>query len=88
MFLVVFTSLLNTFNSSEGSKIYFRIRENEQSATVIMGQCLSLDQEELKARAKSEGIDRQLQTWAKQEQGVIKILLLGKIFLLIPESQN
>lgn len=77
MFLVGFTSLLNTFNSSEGSKIYFRIRENEQSATVIMGQCLSLDQEELKARAKSEGIDRQLQTWAKQEQGVIKILLLG-----------
>lgn len=43
-----------------------------------MGQCLSLDQEELKARAKSEGIDRQLQTWAKQEQDIIKILLLGK----------
>lgn len=43
-----------------------------------MGQCLSLDQEELKARAKSDRIDRQLQTWAKEEQPVIKILLLGK----------
>lgn len=42
-----------------------------------MGQCLSLDQEELKARAKSDSIDRQLQTWAKEEQPVIKILLLG-----------
>jgi hypothetical protein len=43
-----------------------------------MGQCLSLDQEELKARAKSDSIDRQLQTWAKEEQPVIKILLLGR----------
>ncbi|XP_052072065.1 guanine nucleotide-binding protein G(o) subunit alpha-like [Mytilus californianus] len=42
-----------------------------------MGQCLSLDQEELKARAKSDVIDRQLQSWAKEEQNVIKILLLG-----------
>lgn len=48
-----------------------------------MGQCLSLDQEELKARAKSDRIDRQLQTWAKEEQPVIKILLLGKNTLFI-----
>jgi guanine nucleotide-binding protein subunit alpha len=47
-----------------------------------MGQCLSLDQEELKARAKSDSIDRQLQTWAKEEQPVIKILLLGTNTLL------
>ena len=43
-----------------------------------MGQCLSLDQEELKARAKSEIIDQQLQEWAKRDTNVIKILLLGK----------
>jgi guanine nucleotide-binding protein subunit alpha len=49
-----------------------------------MGQCLSLDQEELKARAKSDSIDRQLQTWAKEEQPVIKILLLGTNTLLFP----
>lgn len=42
-----------------------------------MGQCLSLDHEELKARARSEAIDRDLQTWAKKDQNVIKILLLG-----------
>lgn len=42
-----------------------------------MGSCLSLDQEELKARARSEHIDKQLQTWAKEEENCIKILLLG-----------
>ncbi|KAL4240892.1 Guanine nucleotide-binding protein subunit alpha-13 [Mactra antiquata] len=42
-----------------------------------MGTCLSLDQEELKARARSENIDRQIQSWAKEEENVIKILLLG-----------
>ncbi|XP_069125056.1 guanine nucleotide-binding protein G(o) subunit alpha-like [Argopecten irradians] len=42
-----------------------------------MGQCLSLDQEELKARARSDDLDRQLQNWSKQDQNVIKILLLG-----------
>lgn len=46
-----------------------------------MGQCLSLDQEELKARARSEAIDRNLQTWAKKDQNVIKILLLGKSYI-------
>lgn len=44
-----------------------------------MGTCLSLDQEELKARALSEEIDRRIQTWAKEESNVVKILLLGKI---------
>ena len=43
-----------------------------------MGLCFSLDQDELKARARSEAIDRNLQTWAKEESNVIKILLLGK----------
>ncbi|KAK3600896.1 hypothetical protein CHS0354_019249 [Potamilus streckersoni] len=42
-----------------------------------MGTCLSLDQEELKARVRSEAIDRQLHTWAKEDGNVIKILLLG-----------
>ncbi|XP_048256875.1 guanine nucleotide-binding protein G(o) subunit alpha-like [Haliotis cracherodii] len=42
-----------------------------------MGLCFSLDQEELKARARSEAIDRTLQLWAKEEENVIKILLLG-----------
>lgn len=48
-----------------------------------MGQCLSLDHEELKARARSEAIDRDLQTWAKKDQNVIKILLLGKSYLVV-----
>lgn len=43
-----------------------------------MGTCLSLDQEELKARARSAEIDRRIQTWAKEESNTIKILLLGK----------
>ena len=43
-----------------------------------MGSCLSLDQEELKARARSDHIDKQLQSWAKEEENCIKILLLGK----------
>ena len=43
-----------------------------------MGSCLSLDQEELKARARSDDIDKQLQTWAKEEESCIKILLLGE----------
>ncbi|ESP03937.1 hypothetical protein LOTGIDRAFT_185322 [Lottia gigantea] len=42
-----------------------------------MGLCFSLDQEELKARARSDVIDKNLQTWAKQDSNVIKILLLG-----------
>ncbi|XP_053393377.1 guanine nucleotide-binding protein G(o) subunit alpha-like isoform X1 [Mercenaria mercenaria] len=42
-----------------------------------MGTCLSLDQEELKARARSAEIDRRIQTWAKEEGNTIKILLLG-----------
>ncbi|XP_064595702.1 guanine nucleotide-binding protein G(o) subunit alpha-like [Liolophura sinensis] len=42
-----------------------------------MGACLSLDQEELKARAHSQAIDKQLNSWAKEEQNVIKLLLLG-----------
>lgn len=42
-----------------------------------MGTCLSLDQEELKARARSEDIDKRIHSWAKEEENVIKILLLG-----------
>ena len=44
----------------------------------MMGLCLSLDEEDKKARARSNEIDRKLQTLAKEQQGVIKILLLGK----------
>lgn len=49
-----------------------------------MGSCLSLDQEELKARARSDDIDKQLQTWAKEEESCIKILLLGE--WIMPEN--
>lgn len=42
-----------------------------------MGTCLSLDQEELKARVRSDELDRQIQTWAKEEENTVKILLLG-----------
>lgn len=48
-----------------------------------MGACLSLDQEELKARAHSQAIDKQLNSWAKEEQNVIKLLLLGKYMFVI-----
>lgn len=48
-----------------------------------MGSCLSLDQEELKARARSEEIDRRIQTWAKEDEDVVKILLLGKEWFLL-----
>ena len=47
-----------------------------------MGLCLSLDEEDKKARARSDEIDKRLHTFAKEEQGVIKILLLGKALLL------
>lgn len=42
-----------------------------------MGACLSLEREEGKARKRSEEIDRQLGELAKQQNNVIKILLLG-----------
>lgn len=42
-----------------------------------MGACLTLEREEGKARRKSEEIDRQLGELAKQQNNVIKILLLG-----------
>lgn len=42
-----------------------------------MGSCLSLDQEERKARARSDEIDRALQIMAREESNIIKILLLG-----------
>ncbi|XP_013782173.1 guanine nucleotide-binding protein G(o) subunit alpha-like [Limulus polyphemus] len=42
-----------------------------------MGACLSLDEEERRARLRSEEIDRQLAELAKQERNVVKILLLG-----------
>ncbi|XP_050497997.1 transposable element P transposase isoform X1 [Diabrotica virgifera virgifera] len=42
-----------------------------------MGACLTLEREEGKARKRSEEIDRQLGEFAKQQNNVIKILLLG-----------
>lgn len=42
-----------------------------------MGACLTLEREEGKARRRSEEIDRQLGELAKQQNNVIKILLLG-----------
>lgn len=48
-----------------------------------MGGCLTLEREEGKARRRSEEIDRQLGELAKQQNNVIKILLLGIVFKLI-----
>lgn len=42
-----------------------------------MGGCLSLDEEEKKARLRSEAIDRMLEADGREEENVIKILLLG-----------
>ncbi|KRT83625.1 hypothetical protein AMK59_3040, partial [Oryctes borbonicus] len=42
-----------------------------------MGGCLTFEREEGKARRRSEEIDRQLGELAKQQNNVIKILLLG-----------
>lgn len=42
-----------------------------------MGACLSLEREDGKARRRSEEIDRELGELAKQQNNVIKILLLG-----------
>ena len=44
-----------------------------------MGGCLSLDEEEKKARQKSEAIDRMLEQEGREEENVVKILLLGKL---------
>lgn len=44
-----------------------------------MGGCLTLEREEGKARRRSEEIDRQLGELAKQQNNVIKILLLGML---------
>lgn len=43
-----------------------------------MGACLTLEREEGKARKRSAEIDRQLGEFARQQNNVIKILLLGK----------
>ncbi|XP_077979788.1 guanine nucleotide-binding protein G(o) subunit alpha-like [Glandiceps talaboti] len=42
-----------------------------------MGACLSLDEEERRARERSDAIDRELMNMARDEQNIIKILLLG-----------
>lgn len=49
-----------------------------------MGACLTLEREEGKARKRSAEIDRQLGEFAKQQNNVIKILLLG-MYMLSPE---
>lgn len=48
-----------------------------------MGACLTLDQEEKKARARSFAIDKQLEYLARQETNVIKLLLLGQYVAVI-----
>ena len=47
---------------------------------VRMGSCLSLDEDEEKAKARfhSERIDQNLQCMAAQDTGIVKILLLGE----------
>lgn len=46
-----------------------------------MGACLTLEREEGKARKRSAEIDRQLGEFAKQQNNVIKILLLGEFII-------
>lgn len=43
-----------------------------------MGACLTFDDEERKARTRSEHLDKYLQQSARDDQNVVKILLLGK----------
>lgn len=43
-----------------------------------MGACLTLDDEERKARARSEHLDKYLQQCSKEDDNVVKILLLGE----------
>ena len=50
-----------------------------------MGVCLSIDQEERKARARSDEIDRRLQTSGHEEDHVIKILLLIVVVIVCVE---
>ncbi|XP_022102416.1 guanine nucleotide-binding protein G(o) subunit alpha-like [Acanthaster planci] len=42
-----------------------------------MGACIGVDQEEKRARLHSEAIDRQLIQMSKEEEHIVKILLLG-----------
>lgn len=42
-----------------------------------MGACLTLERDEINARRRSEEIDKQLEEHAKEQNNVIKILLLG-----------
>ena len=45
---------------------------------VTMGASFALDREVTKARQRSEEIDKQLAELAKQDQNIVKILLLGE----------
>ncbi|CAL1540238.1 unnamed protein product [Lymnaea stagnalis] len=42
-----------------------------------MGLCFSFDQDEEKAKARSAAIDQRLRRWAKDDENVVNILLLG-----------
>lgn len=42
-----------------------------------MGACLTLERDEIEARKRSNEIDKQLETLAKERPRVFKILLLG-----------
>lgn len=43
-----------------------------------MGLCFSSSPADEKAKAKSDAIDQQLRKWARNDENVINILLLGK----------
>ena len=49
-----------------------------------MGACIGVDQEEKKARLHSEAIDRQLIQMSKEEEHIVKILLLGELSGVFP----
>ena len=47
-----------------------------------MGACLGVDKSNQNARMRSEAIDRELMQMAKEDEHIVKILLLGKGILL------
>ena len=48
----------------------------------MMGNCVHIDQEEKRARQHSQEIDRNLVAMARQEENIVKILLLGEMKVL------
>ena len=88
---------LFVFGLSLHSEIYYSVAAflHETLAVFIysmqaqMGACLTLDDEDRKARVRSEHLDKYLEQCRKEDQNVVKILLLGKLmpFYLLNVSE-